>query len=122
MPDASFTFTLTQASSQAIALAKQIANADLVFLVDGKEQAYLVKEIPPELLQAEAKRMATIPSLAQRESEMYRCLETCIRMVADSQSLAAELLHLANELQSAGKLFETLELAERIRKMDKPNA
>jgi hypothetical protein len=86
--------------------AKDIANAHFVFEIDGKPERFFVHEIKPELLRAEAERLAAIPDAQSRAKQMFECMASCLEMTADCQRLASEFVRIADELQTAGKQLD----------------
>jgi hypothetical protein len=95
--------------------AKEIANAKLIFDVDGKKEQFLIYEVTPEVLKTEATRIASIQDTQLRDNAILECLHGCVYMMANCQKIASEYCRIADELQT---LAQQLEVMQKLKGID----
>lgn len=106
--DITLGLTLPKISPAGKKAATDIANAAVSFGSDEAEDRYLISELTPDVIRAEADRIAAIPESRRRSTEFFDCLWPCIAILQDSQRLALEYATVADELAISAQQAEVL--------------
>lgn len=118
------TLTAPQITEAGKKLAMEIVKATMILEIDGKKEPYLVSELTPDLVKKDAERIADLENVQQRASELFGCMWTGLRLVADCQALATEFVHIADELHTLGKQLEAMQhiVVQKMERKDDPDS